>query len=232
MKTYLGFHAAFIVPPIVLLGFLFLRRRGVHCDIGLAVGIFQVRSLEKGFATAEWGFAIGSPFWGTGIFEQSAALIMEFAFERVRVHRLEAGEDVEGARAEPARSEPLRVRVDALCALEEALEGIDLTRLDHYVGVSAGSFVAAGLANGISPASVAMAYSDWLVHLAVSPAKQAELAASAFLSMVNAPARRILLFNRLSREQMTGMMRSAGFADVTQHPMTFGVCVCYRGIKR
>jgi ribosomal-protein-alanine N-acetyltransferase len=40
--------------------------------------------------TAEWGFAIGSPFWGTGIFEQCAALVMEFAFEHVRVHRLEA----------------------------------------------------------------------------------------------------------------------------------------------
>ena len=35
----------------------------------------------------------------------------------------------------------------------------------------------------------------------------------------------------IGREQMTGMMRSAGFADVTQHPMTFGVCVCYRGVK-
>jgi len=38
----------------------------------------------------------------------------------------------------------------------------------------------ARLANGISPASVAMAYADWLVHLAVSPSKQAELAASAW----------------------------------------------------
>src|SRR5690242_3219615 len=28
-----------------------------------AIGIFQVRSLEKGFTTAEWGFAIGSQFW-------------------------------------------------------------------------------------------------------------------------------------------------------------------------
>ena len=40
--------------------------------------------------------------------------------------------------------------------------------------------VLARLANGISPASVAMAYADWLVHLAVSPAKQAELAGSAW----------------------------------------------------
>ena len=36
----------------------------------------------------------------------------------------------------------------------------------------------------------------------------------------------------IGREQMTGMMQAAGFADVTQHPMTFGVCVCYRGFRK
>jgi demethylmenaquinone methyltransferase/2-methoxy-6-polyprenyl-1,4-benzoquinol methylase len=36
----------------------------------------------------------------------------------------------------------------------------------------------------------------------------------------------------IGREEMMRMMRGAGFADVEQHPMTFGVCVCYRGIKR
>ncbi|WP_269532196.1 patatin-like phospholipase family protein [Chitinimonas sp. BJYL2] len=41
--------------------------------------------------------------------------------------------------------------VGALCALDEALVGIELTDLDVYVGVSAGSFIAAALANGISP---------------------------------------------------------------------------------
>ena len=41
--------------------------------------------------------------------------------------------------------------IGALCALDEALEGVDFTRLHHYVGVSAGGFIAAGLANGISP---------------------------------------------------------------------------------
>ena len=41
--------------------------------------------------------------------------------------------------------------IGALCALDEALEGIDFTRLHHYVGVSAGGFIAAGLANGIRP---------------------------------------------------------------------------------
>jgi RimJ/RimL family protein N-acetyltransferase len=55
-----------------------------------AVGIFQIRQLEPGFGTAEWGFAIGSPFWGTGVFMDAARLTVEFAFETVGVHRLEA----------------------------------------------------------------------------------------------------------------------------------------------
>jgi polyhydroxyalkanoate synthase len=37
----------------------------------------------------------------------------------------------------------------------------------------------ARLANGVSPSSVAQAFSDWLTHLAVSPSKQAELSSSA-----------------------------------------------------
>ncbi|HSV36912.1 MAG TPA: patatin-like phospholipase family protein [Ramlibacter sp.] len=41
--------------------------------------------------------------------------------------------------------------IGALCALDEALEGIAFNQLDHYVGVSAGGFIAAGLANGMSP---------------------------------------------------------------------------------
>jgi demethylmenaquinone methyltransferase/2-methoxy-6-polyprenyl-1,4-benzoquinol methylase len=36
----------------------------------------------------------------------------------------------------------------------------------------------------------------------------------------------------LDREQMTQMIRDAGFDDVQQFPMTFGVCVCYRGFVR
>jgi demethylmenaquinone methyltransferase/2-methoxy-6-polyprenyl-1,4-benzoquinol methylase len=35
----------------------------------------------------------------------------------------------------------------------------------------------------------------------------------------------------ITRDRMTEMMRDAGFTDVEQHPMTFGVCVCYRGVK-
>ncbi len=55
-----------------------------------AIGIFQIRQLEPSFATAEWGFAIGSPFWGTGVFADGAALAVDFAFQVLGVHRLEA----------------------------------------------------------------------------------------------------------------------------------------------
>ena len=41
--------------------------------------------------------------------------------------------------------------IGALCALDESLAGIDFTGLDHYVGVSAGGFLAAALANGMTP---------------------------------------------------------------------------------
>jgi NTE family protein len=42
----------------------------------------------------------------------------------------------------------------ALRALDEALDGLDLTRLDCYVGVSSGAFLAAGLANRMDTAEM------------------------------------------------------------------------------
>jgi RimJ/RimL family protein N-acetyltransferase len=55
-----------------------------------AIGLFQVRQLEAGFATGEWGFALGSAFWGTGIFIDAGQLVVDFAVETLRVDRLEA----------------------------------------------------------------------------------------------------------------------------------------------
>lgn len=45
--------------------------------------------------------------------------------------------------------------VGALVALEEAFDGLDFTAIDIYVGVSSGSFIAAALANGMSPRKLA-----------------------------------------------------------------------------
>ena len=67
-----------------------------------AIGIFQLRELDPGFGTAEWGFAIGSPFWGTGAFKEGAELMVHFAFETVGVHRLEARAAVRNGRGNGA----------------------------------------------------------------------------------------------------------------------------------
>jgi RimJ/RimL family protein N-acetyltransferase len=55
-----------------------------------AIGIFQVRQLDARFETAEWGFALGSAFWGTGVFKTCAELVLDFTFDTLGVNRLEA----------------------------------------------------------------------------------------------------------------------------------------------
>lgn len=65
-----------------------------------AIGIFQVRqtgpsltpthSSAEARDTAEWGFAIGAPYWGAGVFRRGAPLLIDFAFEELGVRRLEA----------------------------------------------------------------------------------------------------------------------------------------------
>jgi RimJ/RimL family protein N-acetyltransferase len=67
-----------------------------------AIGVFQIRATEPGFGTAEWGFALGSPFWGTGLFQEGAELVLEFAFETLGVHRLEARSAVRNGRGNGA----------------------------------------------------------------------------------------------------------------------------------
>jgi len=71
-------------------------------DNDTAIGIFQLRELEPGFGTAEWGFAIGSPYWGSGVFTQGAELLLQFAFDTVGVHRLEARAAVKNGRGNSA----------------------------------------------------------------------------------------------------------------------------------
>jgi ribosomal-protein-alanine N-acetyltransferase len=67
-----------------------------------AIGIFQLRELEPGFGTAEWGFAIGSAYWGTGVYQEGAEMLVSFAFEQVGVHRLEARAAIRNGRGNGA----------------------------------------------------------------------------------------------------------------------------------
>jgi len=66
------------------------------------IGLLQVRSLTTGFDVAEWGFALGSDFWGAGIFMNAAQLVLDFAFDVLGVHRLEAKAAVKNGRGNGA----------------------------------------------------------------------------------------------------------------------------------
>ncbi len=78
----------------------------------------------------------------------------------------------------------------ALCAIQDCIEPLEMTELDVYVGVSAGAFIAAGLANGIDLKKMSQifafskraetpfnpdhflqpAYKDYILNLAKTPA--------------------------------------------------------------
>jgi len=60
--------------------------------------------------------------------------------------------------------------VGALIALSDSLAGIDFNDIDVYVGVSSGSFVAAALANGISPTQMYRLFIDDGADASLSPA--------------------------------------------------------------
>ena len=93
----------------------------------------------------------------------------------------------------------------ALAALSESIDGLDLTALDVYVGVSAGSFVAAGLANGLSPhAMVRMFVESELEHGAFDPATLLRPAWSEFgQRLAQAPA----VMRELLEEMRRGLLR-------------------------
>lgn len=82
-----GHYACFAVVPV---------------ELTSAIGLFQVRALEPSFQTAEWGFALGSAFWGTGTFIEGARLVVDFAIDTIGVHRLEARAAVQNGRGNGA----------------------------------------------------------------------------------------------------------------------------------
>lgn len=67
-----------------------------------AVGLVQVRAVAPKFSVAEWGFAVGSPFWGTGVFLAGARMTIDFAFQHTAVNRLEARAVVQNGRGNGA----------------------------------------------------------------------------------------------------------------------------------
>jgi RimJ/RimL family protein N-acetyltransferase len=54
------------------------------------VGMFQIRILDAAQHVAEWGFALGSTYWGTGLFLAGAHAVVDIAFTGMGIERLEA----------------------------------------------------------------------------------------------------------------------------------------------
>lgn len=91
-------------PPTTVAGFErfitwthTMRREGHYACFAVvprgldqAVGILQLKAMTPDFGIAEWGFAIGAAYWGTGLFVESASLTVDFAVDLVGVTRLEA----------------------------------------------------------------------------------------------------------------------------------------------
>jgi ribosomal-protein-alanine N-acetyltransferase len=67
-----------------------------------AVGIIQVRQLGLSMEMVEWGFAIGSQFWGTGLFQTAARAVLEFMFAVLGTTRVEARSSILNGRGNGA----------------------------------------------------------------------------------------------------------------------------------
>jgi len=69
-----------------------------------AVGVIQLWRLERTGDSSVWemGFAIGSEFWGTGIFHEAARAALAIAFDRLQATRIEANCLVENGRGNRA----------------------------------------------------------------------------------------------------------------------------------
>jgi predicted acylesterase/phospholipase RssA len=114
--------------------------------------------------------------------------------------------------------------IGALCALDEALIGLDLAELDCYVGVSAGGFIAAGLANGMRPRELCASFIEndgddvFRPSLLLQPAWREfarrlstlpELTAQALLRYAFKRRSLLAAFERLGRALPTGLFTNA-----------------------
>jgi RimJ/RimL family protein N-acetyltransferase len=83
------------------------RAQGLYVCLGIvpdgydvAVGIFQIQLTPD--EPAEWGFVLGSPFWGTGLFVEGAAAVLDFAFHGMGLEQIAARAAVDNARGNGA----------------------------------------------------------------------------------------------------------------------------------
>jgi predicted acylesterase/phospholipase RssA len=108
--------------------------------------------------------------------------------------------------------------VGALLALADSLDGADFNDLDVYVGVSSGSYVAAAIANGISPAQMYRMFIDDGVDAALTPEVFLRPALAEF-------ARRVASLPRLALRAALQYVREPGRHGIMQFMATLGRAV-------
>ena len=69
---------------------------------GAIVGTCTLAGIDRDNRTAEIGFALGREHWGRGLILRALPLVIEFAFNRLKLHRI-------GADADPRNSASIRV---------------------------------------------------------------------------------------------------------------------------
>jgi len=85
------------------------RAAGKYMSFGIvprgateAVGLFELRQMQPGFFRGELGFFIDPAVSGTGLFSEAARLMLDFSFQVVGVHRIEARATVDNQRSNMA----------------------------------------------------------------------------------------------------------------------------------
>jgi N-acetyltransferase len=94
------------------------------------VGLLQLRQLEPGFRVAEWGVAVAARYWGAGLFLDASRLLLDFAFNELGVHRLEARAAVANGRSQAAM---LKLGAVQEGVLRQSLTTSDGQRLDQVL---------------------------------------------------------------------------------------------------
>ena len=90
-----------------------------------AAGVFELRQLQPGFVRGELGFVMASRLWGRGLFPEGARLLLDFAFQFVKVHRIEARAPIDNARGNAA--------LQKLGAVREGRLRAGFWREDQYI---------------------------------------------------------------------------------------------------
>ncbi len=141
--------------------------------------------------------------------------------------------------------------IGALMALSEALDGFDFNDLDAYVGVSAGGFIAAGLANGLSPAYMYRMFIEsesaevpFEPETLLKPAfheysRRAAMLPALLIESLREYSRRplrqdfVASFQRLSQAIPTGVFDNAGVGDFMKRLFALpGLTNDFRQLKR